>query len=51
MHSMALCWLLIGIILIPSEKLVTDLRVSHDILSQKISVKDVEDDYFRASIK
>lgn len=31
--------------------MVTDLRVSHDILSQKISVKDVEDDYFRASIK
>lgn len=62
---MAMLWLLIGIISIQSavsidaagmtlnqlEKMVADLKISHELLSQKISEIQFENDYFKASMK
>lgn len=60
-----MCWLLFGIILIQSavsinaermeisqlEKLVADLKVSHEVLLQTVSEMRFENNYFKASIK
>lgn len=65
MDTMAMLWLLIGIISIQSavsidaagmtlnqlEKMVADLKISHELLSQKISEIQFENDYFKASMK
>lgn len=65
MHSMTMCWLLFGIILIQSavsidaermeisqlEKLVADLKASHEVLFQTVSEMRFENNYFKASIK
>lgn len=65
MLSMAMCWLDFGIFFIQSvgstnadsnkssqlDKMVADLKVSHDILSQKISEIQFENNYCKASIK
>lgn len=65
MHSMTMCWLLYGIILIQSavsidaermeisqlEKLVADLKASHEVLFQTVSEMRFKNNYFKASIK
>lgn len=65
MHSMTMCWLLFGIILIQSavsidaermeisqlEKLVADLKARHEVLFQTVSEMRFENNYFKASIK
>lgn len=62
---MEMCWLVFGIIFIQYvvtinadvirlsqlEKLVADLKVSHDVLLQKISKMEDENNYFEASFK
>lgn len=62
---MAMCWLVFGIVFIQYvvtidadvirlsqlEKLVADLKVSHDVLLQKISKMEDENNYFEASLK
>lgn len=65
MDTMAMLWLLIGIISIQSavsidavgmtlnqlEKMVADLKISHELLSQKISEIQFKNNYFKASMK
>lgn len=65
MDTVEMLWLFIGLISIQSavsidagemtlnqlENMVADLKISHELLSQKISEIQFENNYFKASMK